>query len=282
MEIAGIKIRIHTSFLVVMVIVLLAGGLQSAAALVVLFAFVVLHELSHSLVARAHGVHVQDITLLPIGGVARLSQMPEAPRAEFLIAVAGPALNFVIAALAFGVQAMVGTALGHGVAALIDLIIFINLALGTFNLLPAFPMDGGRLLRAYLATRLDYVGATRVAARVGRWIAAAMAIFGVLALFVSAEQRGPFWSPWLLVLAAFIYVSGKAEELSVIARHAQRGLWRLFEYGMPGGPAPAEPDPPRAAPDVIDVEGTVRPDPRRAAADAFRQLADGAANRPDR
>jgi len=276
MKLLGVRIRIHPTFVWLLVFFFLLGGTGAVAWMVVVFTFVVLHELSHSLVAKAHGIPVLDITLLPIGGVARLGSMPEDSATEFKIAIAGPALNFVIAGVVYITLALSATVIGKSLAALLEMILLVNLALGIFNLLPAFPMDGGRLLRAYLATKRGYLEATYIAARIGRWIAAGMVVLSLVTLF-RPDMR---WNPWLILIAAFIYVSGKREEMAVAARHAARGLWGLFGFSEPappyepGGlevpPHDDRPEPDRG--DVIDVEGEVRRDPDASAADAFRRL----------
>lgn len=297
MKLFGIRIRLHPTFIWLLIILFLVGGPGSVAWVLLVFTFVVLHELSHSLVAKAHGVPVRDITLLPIGGVARLGAMPEEPRTEFMISIAGPALNFAIVGLVY-LLAMVtpwglstvevvkvgGVAFYSESRTLLGMILVINLVLGTFNLLPAFPMDGGRLFRAYLASKRGYLEATRIAARVGRWIAGGMVAVSIGTL-LSPNMR---WNPWLLLIAVFIYVSGKQEEMAVAARHAMRGFWRFFGHGQPAydnSPGSFEVPPshydddPGDRPGVIDVEGSVRDGAKVSAADAFRKLAEESESR---
>jgi len=289
MRIFGVRIRIHPTFIWLLIIFYLIDGPQTVLWLLVVFTFVVLHELSHSLVARAHGIPVRDITLLPIGGMARMGAMPEDPRTEFLISIAGPALNFAIAgaiyalAVASDLPLITAEVIREGGAefrvespSFLGMLLIVNLALGIFNLLPAFPMDGGRLLRACLARKRGYLDATLIAARVGRWIAALMALFGFARVF-----RGDWGGLWLVFIAVFIYVSGKSEEMSVVARHATRGLWQLFGYGG-RGPAEFEVPPFADGPgrpersDVIDVEGTVTSSSDESPADGLRRLAEEA------
>src|SRR5437868_13854345 len=174
-RVAGIQLRIHVTFL--LLIGWLAfryyaeGGTAAAAGsvffILLLFACVVLHEFGHAFAAKAYGINTPDITLLPIGGVARLERMPEEPKQELIIAIAGPMVNVIIAACLY----MVIGARGHvdpetamrGGDMLIGLF-QINVWLLLFNLLPAFPMDGGRVLRALLASRMTFARATQVAA----------------------------------------------------------------------------------------------------------------------
>jgi len=277
MELLGVRIRVHPTFVWLLVFFFLLGGTGAVAWMLVVFAFVVLHELSHSLVAKAHGIPVLDITLLPIGGVARLGAMPEHSATEFRIAIAGPLFNFAVVGVTYAILVLSRPLIGGGLASLLHMILVVNLALGTFNLLPAFPMDGGRLLRAYLATKRGYLEATHIAARVGRWIAGGMVVLGLVTL-LRPDMR---WNPWLLLIAVFIYVSGKREEMAVAARHASRGLWELFGFSEPA--PPYEPGGFEVPPDdggppgfhdegVIDVEGEVRGRTDDSAADAFRRL----------
>jgi len=214
----GIRLRAHWLFLAMLVWAFAFwGGLRPVLLLCFLFFFVVLHELGHSLVARRFGIQVRDITLLPIGGMARLQGGPPTPGAELWIALAGPAVNVVLAVL----LTLLGTPLAVWAAALrwpvlvwllegVLVLVVLNVVLAVFNLLPAFPMDGGRVLRAWLARRRGMVAATETAARVGRWVALAMAVVGLL--------RPSFM---LVAIALFIYLAGKQEEFAVRRRHAQ-------------------------------------------------------------
>ena len=291
MKLFGVPIRIHPSFLWLLLFLALVTGLETVAWILVVFAFVVLHELTHCLVARAHGIPVLDIMLLPIGGVARLGATPEIggvarpggtpehPGVEFRIAIAGPLFNLAVAALAYVLLVSFGPVAPALLVVLLQAVLIVNLGLGIFNLLPAFPMDGGRVLRAFLTTRVGYLEATHRAARVGRWVAGLMAVVGVAAIF---EPKIPVSPIMLLLVAGFVYVSGKQEEMAVAARHATSGLWRFFGFGEPmdggrGGQAPPRGGaPPDAQPrgDVIDVEGRVRPKDDGSAASAFHQLSE--------
>ncbi len=217
-RIADIGIYIHLTFLLLLgwVAVIYWQHSHSTQAMaqgiffiLLLFGCVVLHELGHALMARRYGIRTRDITLLPIGGVARLESMPEEPRQEFWVALAGPAVNVFIAALLYLVLALgSGPApleeLGITHGSLLSRLMVVNIWLVAFNLLPAFPMDGGRVLRALLAMRLDYVQATRVAAGIGQAMAL---IFGFLGLFSN---------PFLVFIALFVWI-GAAQESS----HAQ-------------------------------------------------------------
>jgi Zn-dependent protease len=207
----------------------LAAGFAMAQ-IGVLFLCVTLHEYGHALMARRFGVRTVDITLLPIGGLARLERMPRQPLQEFLIAVAGPAVNVVIAVLTAvalavlmrinGVASVDGAIdfiAGHFLGALM----LINVALVVFNMVPAFPMDGGRVLRSFLATFLSYAWATHVASRVGFVIGLAMAALGILN------------GQWMVVLiAAFIGYAGWAEARQVALAEALAAI-RIEDWLRP-------------------------------------------------
>lgn len=224
--VAGIKIQVHWTFLILIGWVVLVHASQGATTTQVIsgvvlvlavFACVVLHELGHALTAKRFGVHTKDITLLPIGGVARLERMPENPREELLVAAAGPAVNVVIAGLLFAALSIAGVPMALGEVAVVGgnmpvQLMWLNLLLVAFNVLPAFPMDGGRILRALLAMRMDYLKATQIAAGIGQ----AMAIlFGFIGLFGNI---------FLLFIAIFVYLGAQAEAQHVKVRVALQGV----------------------------------------------------------
>jgi Zn-dependent protease/CBS domain-containing protein len=228
-RLAGIDLYAHVTFLVFLAWAGLAGLLRTGtvaaavdgvAFLAAVFGTVLAHELAHALVARRFGFVTRDITLLPIGGVARLERMPEDPRQEILVALAGPAVNVVFAALvfvAFRLRHPAGSLLGSSalpVEALPFLarLFWVNVSLAVFNLLPAFPMDGGRVLRAVLAWRGDYVIATRRAAAVGQAFALLLGIVGI------------FVNPMLVFIALFVWIGAAAEAGAAEARAALAGV----------------------------------------------------------
>lgn len=225
-EFAGIGVFVHATFPLLLAFVALpailndgdiVGAIESILFILVLFVCVVLHEYGHALTARRYGIQTQDITLLPIGGVARLERMPEKPSQEFFVAIAGPMVNVVIAAILFVVMILAGVAvpslgLGFGNESFIEQLFTINVMLVLFNLIPAFPMDGGRVLRALLASRIDYAKATTYAARIGQAIAVVFAIAGF------------FVSPLLILTAVFIFFGAQGETQMAQQRSKLRGF----------------------------------------------------------
>jgi Zn-dependent protease/CBS domain-containing protein len=172
--------------------------------ILLIFACVLLHELGHALMARRFGVRTPDITLLPIGGVARLERIPEEPKQELLIAIAGPLVNVLIATglILFLRQRAALSDLGELSSprvAMLAKLASINIGLVLFNLIPAFPMDGGRILRALLAMRMDYAAATQMGARLGQGLALVFALLGL------------FFNPILLFIAIFVYLGASQE-----------------------------------------------------------------------
>lgn len=202
----GIDVYLHFTFLLLLAFIGLGQGvvgrsLDAALGGVLffggLFFCVLLHEYGHALAARRYGIATRDITLLPIGGVARLERMPEKPSQEFVVALAGPAVNVVIAIGLFVGLKLGGwwqplSSLSASSGNIFERLLVANVFLVLFNLLPAFPMDGGRVLRALLAMKLNYTRATRIAARIGQ---------GMAVLFGFA---GLFGNPMLLLIALFV------------------------------------------------------------------------------
>jgi Zn-dependent protease/CBS domain-containing protein len=235
-NIRGITLRVHFTFPLILVWAALQFGLFAGLGTngaifgilvtLLLFVIVVLHELGHSVVAQHYGIPVKDIVLLPIGGVAQMARIPEEPVQELLIAIAGPLVNFVLAGLmiianlAFGLSGSLGNPLallygfgGISVASIFNYLFIANLFLGIFNLLPAFPMDGGRILRALLATKLDYVRATDIAGVIGKLMAILLGAWGLFG-------GGIF----LILIAFFVFVEADQEGKMVKIRHTLRGL----------------------------------------------------------
>ena len=213
---AGIAVYAHATFVLLLGWIALThwmqyqsflATLQGVGFILALFGCVVLHEYGHALAARKFGIATKDITLLPIGGLARLERIPDKPDQELWVALAGPAVNVVIAALLAAYLSLTGhfqpvqqIGLTHGV--FLERVMFANLFLVGFNMIPAFPMDGGRVLRALLAKRMEYARATQIAASVGQGLAF---VFGFLGLFTN---------PFLVFIAFFVWI-GAAQEAAI-------------------------------------------------------------------
>jgi Zn-dependent protease/CBS domain-containing protein len=224
---AGIPVYVHSTFVLLIVFIVaqdlgsgasLAAAAGSALFLLAIFATIVLHEYGHALTARRYGIKTRDITLLPIGGLARLERLPNVPRQELYVALAGPAVNIVIAAATFVGATLAGVGLGTPAAALsgghvLGRFAAVNLFLALFNLIPAFPMDGGRALRAWLAERHDYSRATEIAANLGQGLAFVFGLVGLLS-----------GNPMLLFIALFVWVGATAEASSASVRSVIAGI----------------------------------------------------------
>jgi len=223
---AGIDVFVHATFLLLIGWIGYSHWLQFGTIakvaegilfILALFLCVVLHEYGHALTARRYGIKTRDITLYPIGGVARLERMPDKPIEELWVALMGPAVNVVIAAVLFAY--LFAT---NGLVPLTDLtvtsgsflarLMAVNVSLVLFNLIPAFPMDGGRVLRALLAMRMDYVRATQIAANIGQGLAFLLGLFGL------------FNNPFLLFIAFFVWIGASQEASMVQMRNSISGI----------------------------------------------------------
>ncbi|MDA0378919.1 MAG: site-2 protease family protein [Bacteroidetes bacterium] len=219
--VSGIDLFVHWTFLVMLAglfVFYVYQGLSVTAALMgiglvlAVFGCVVLHELGHAFMAREFGIPTLDITMYPIGGVARLQRMPREPKQEFWIAVAGPAVNLGIAGALFLVTSLMDTSRTLSEAMtpggnILTMLMWVNLALVVFNMLPAFPMDGGRVLRAALATKMDYRNATHTASLIGQGMAFLFAVYGI------------FTGLWTLPLVAvFVFMAARQEVQYVMQR----------------------------------------------------------------
>ncbi len=238
-RIFGISVELHITFLLFLLVLFpiywFSYGIISGAGMIVLFALlfaiVLMHELMHSIVARMNEIEVSRIILLPIGGLASI-EIPEKPKIELMVSAAGPLLNFALAAffmiiLILTVQnpiEVLSEARGHiepsGIGSVVfnfpgilSLLIWINLMLGLFNILPGFPMDGGRVLRSLLAFWMDYTKATRIAVTIGQIIFIVMIILGIFS--------GDFW---IIIIGIFLFYAGSNELQIVRLKNALRGL----------------------------------------------------------
>lgn len=238
----GIPLEVHWTFLALVALVVALGAPAGAAGVIAgliwigaLFASVVVHELAHCLVARRRGGEVLGILLLPIGGLSRMARIPSDPRDESAVALAGPATSvalglalLLLGALAFGSALWPPSLVAGGWAVRLG---WLNLLLAAFNLVPALPMDGGRVLRAALARRMPRARATWIAATVAKVIAAALVAAGVLVADL-----------WLIVIGVFVYLGASGEQAQ-----ARRGPWDGDDprAGARGGPDPRQWGPPQ-------------------------------------
>jgi Zn-dependent protease/CBS domain-containing protein len=205
----GIPIELHITFILLIgaVFILSYPQLYLFILVLFLFVFVVIHELSHSVVARHYKIKVRKIVLYPIGGVSEIEEIPENPSIEWRMAIAGPLSSFVIGGILFVITQGISpqspaeflSPSFSSVESLLPYLAYLNLVLGAFNLIPAFPMDGGRVFRALLAERMKFSDATKYAAFIGR-------LFGILIV-----MAGVFFNLWLIVIGVFIYI-GASEE----------------------------------------------------------------------
>ena len=238
-RIFGIQIRVHFLFPLILGFVLLQASSEAdtswpdaaflSAMVLMLFGVVLLHELGHSLVAQAFGIQVLDITFWPLGGMARMSEIPESPRVEGQVAIAGPLVNLALAALGLLLLVLLGgwgegmgTSIAHimeSPTAFLTAFVAMNLMLGIFNLVPAFPMDGGRILRAYLARNREWVRATELAVHIGRFFAFAMMLAGS-------------YSCILALIGVWVWWMGARELWYVRMKHKARTAYE--ETGYPG------------------------------------------------
>ncbi len=212
-RIADIDVSVHFTFLLLLLWFGVSSWqesqqikvvVSSLAFIMVLFTCVVMHEFGHALTARRFGIKTSGITLLPIGGVAALEKMPDDPKQEIMVALAGPAVNVVIAVLLWAYINFKGVVLTDqdiltGNIPFLYQIMMINMTLALFNLLPAFPMDGGRVLRASFGFFMSHNAATQKAAKIGKVLAGVLLLVGI------------FYNPWLILIAVFIWISASAE-----------------------------------------------------------------------
>jgi len=234
-SLAGTVIRIHVTFLLFLVwlwaLFFRQGGAEAAwqgtTFIVLIFFCVLLHELGHVFAARYYGVKTRDVTLWPFGGIASMKRMPEKPSQELVVAVAGPAVNvIIIAVLALWLGPRLGTEglaeLDSPTLSMAAKVLWANVILVAFNLIPAFPMDGGRVLRALLAMKMGNARATELAARIGQAFAVIFGIFGIL------------YNPMLIVIAVFVFLAASGEvknaELNAMARGALVSDAMITEY----------------------------------------------------
>lgn len=223
----GIELRLHATFLVLLAWVGLSeaalegwsGALSGIWTVLLIFGCVVLHELGHALAARRFGIRTPDITLLPIGGIAHLERIPERPFEELIVALAGPAVSGALALLLWVISGFSSPEPLHAAqqsgnpASLVSQLVSVNLGLLLFNMIPAFPMDGGRILRAALSQRLGRARATAMASRIGQALAVVLLVCGVL-----------LPAPLLVFISLFVFFSARSEAVLSDLRSASAGL----------------------------------------------------------
>ncbi len=207
----GIQLKLHWSFPLLAALVALFNGPTGLLLMLAVFGFVALHELGHCQAARHFRVPVQDITLWPLGGIAQIGDLTARPKTEFWVALAGPAVNLAIALLLTPIAYLASL---RGIT-LFHWLLGVNLVLALFNLIPAFPMDGDRVLRSHLSRRYNnHLLGTEKAVGVGRVAAVLMGAIGLL------------WDPWLILLAGFIWVVGQQELLNARTIHYRPAFQR--------------------------------------------------------
>jgi Zn-dependent protease/CBS domain-containing protein len=217
----GIPIELHITFILLMgaVFALFYPDFYFFLLVLFLFVFVVFHELAHSAVARHYGIKVRKIVLYPIGGVSEIEEVPDNPSIEWRLAIAGPLMSFAIGGVLLGVNqlitvevpvASIAPSIATAGSLILDLAV-LNLILGAFNLIPAFPMDGGRVFRALLAERMKFSDATKYAAYIGRLFGLAMVAVGL------------FYDFWLILIGVFIYIGASEEaEQTIVSTNLAR------------------------------------------------------------
>jgi Zn-dependent protease/predicted transcriptional regulator len=224
-KVSGIRIEVHWTFLLLIAWVVFSNARRNVASqeivwsvilVLAVFVCVILHELGHALAAKKFNIKTTRITLLPIGGLAQMEQIPEKPKEELIIAFAGPAVNLVIAAILYPITGISSSTLSEIDPAVkpenfLLILMTLNLWLALFNLIPAFPMDGGRVLRALLSFQLGHVKATRIAATVGQLLGICFVFFGL------------FYNPFLTLIGIFIYLGAGSESTYTQTKSLLRG-----------------------------------------------------------
>jgi len=224
-KIYNIPIKIHALFILLLIFFWyintrdygIYNGVLSTVFVLLIFLFVTLHEFAHGYQAMKYGIKVREIVLLPIGGVAQIENFPEEPLQEIKVAIAGPLLNFFSAGIIFSIFLFSGKIdylMDFSITStnIVKSLFWVNLMLGVFNLIPAFPMDGGRILRAVFALNMPYIKATRLAAGIGKGFAI---LFGLYGLFAN-------W--WLILIAIFIFLGAGSEEHMLKVRNGLEGI----------------------------------------------------------
>jgi Zn-dependent protease/predicted transcriptional regulator len=226
-KVSGIKISVHWTFLILIAWIVISNMRSGSGAaetawsvgfILAIFGCVILHELGHAMAAKRYKINTLDITILPIGGIAQLEAMPEKPKEELVVALAGPAVNVIIFAILFPFVRQTSdideldTLKTINAENFLPALMGINLWLALFNLIPAFPMDGGRVLRALLGFKLNHSKATRIAASVGQVLAMAFVFLGF------------FYNPFLIFIGFFIFLGAQSEAMHAQSKFLLKGF----------------------------------------------------------
>lgn len=218
-KVMGIEIELHWSFLLLLLLIFAAEGVDAALSILLIFLFVVLHELSHSYVSIKNGIEVRKITLFPIGGMATIDDVSIPPDVEFKLAIAGPLFNFVVIAIALPLAFLITT---EPINSFLGIIIQINLVLGVFNLLPAIPLDGGRVWRSWREKKVGHLRATVDAVKLSRLIAVLLLS---LSLIIGLAQDDLTILVWNFLICAVIYLGSQTELSIALLKESSKGVF---------------------------------------------------------
>jgi Zn-dependent protease len=218
-KVMGIEIELHWSLLLLLLLIFAAEGIDAAIYIILIFTFVVLHELSHSYVAIKNGIEVRKITLFPIGGMASIEEVAVPPDVEFKLALAGPLFNFVVILLTLPFYFLINN---PAINSFLLIILQINLVLGVFNLLPAIPLDGGRVWRSWREKKVGHLRATIEAVGLSKFIAALLLL---LSLTIGILQNDFTLLIWNLLICAVIYLGSQAELSIAVLKESSKGVF---------------------------------------------------------
>lgn len=217
-KVMGIEIELHWSLLLLLLLIFLADGIDAALSILLIFLFVVLHELSHSYISIKNGIEVRKITLFPIGGMAQIDEVSVPPDVEFKLAIAGPLFNFVVIAIALPLTFLTAV---EPINSFLWIIIQINLVLGVFNLLPAIPLDGGRIWRSWREKKVGHLRATVDAVKLSRFVVMLLLFISLIIGFVQDDLTILIWN---LLISAVIYLGSQAELSVAFLKESSKGV----------------------------------------------------------
>lgn len=217
-RIIGVDIELHWTFLILIALILLVGGLESAAIIIILFTSVVIHELSHSYIAKRNGISVKRIILLPIGGMSVIDEFAMSPSVEFKVSIAGPIMSFALALIATILLLLTSDTTLQFIFGVTQ---EANLILGAFNLLPAIPLDGGRVWRALRQRKRSFLVATREAVRLSRIVVLILLFTSAAIALISGDLAPLFWN---VIIALFVYLGSDMEYEAAVFKAASDGV----------------------------------------------------------